>query len=842
MSVMSEVLIKIGVDTSDIEPGLSKAEGAINGFSNAIVGGLKVGIAAIGAATTAVGFLVKKSVESYAEYEQLQGGVQKLYGNMGMSLEDYANSVGKSMDEVRGEWQSLETAQNLVLQNAENAYKTSGMSMNQYMETATSFSAALINSLGGDTVEAAKQTDVAMRAISDNFNTFGGDIGSITYAFQGFAKQNYTMLDNLKLGYGGTKQEMERLIADANEYAESIGKAGDLSIDSFSDIVTAIDLVQQKQNIAGTTAREASTTIAGSLGSLKAAWENLLTGMSNSDADVGKLIDNVVSSATTALGNLFPVVEQALNGVVTLIQNIAPLISQQLPSLIGQILPKLISAGVSLISGVVSALPEIVKALVDALPQVLSDIVNSLRSSAPSIIGSLKSIGSDLINGLIDGLRNGIPNLMPYVTEIIPSFIDWLMDGFDDITDIGIDIINALADGISKVLPDLIPVAMEAIMTFSGHLRENVGDIVDAGINLIMTLASALIDALPVFIETVPTIISNIAGIINDNAPKLVMAGFQLIVELAQGIIDSVPTLIEEFPKIIQAIFDLWMAINWLQLGSQVIKFITNGIKSLAKNIPDLLKSIGREALNGFKNINWTQLGYQVIQFVLSGIRSIMTQIPSLLRVIGGSAISAFRGVNWASVGSAAISFILNGIRALMSNIPSTLRSIGHNAMSAFRSINWASVGSNIISGIVSGIWGAAGNLFSSLRSLASDALASAKSLLKIGSPSKVFRDEVGRWIPEGMAIGITANADAVEDALEGLADTANLGLDDYDYEIITEDDKTARKGSRRDERQVVETPDLLNRVNYLIGVLEYYLPKNGMNDREINRVLGAMM
>ena len=272
---------RLGLDSSEYEAGLKDAQGKASSLGGKIKGGLatvaKLGVAAVGVATAATAALVKSSVAGYAEYQQMVGGVQKLYGNMGMSLEQFAEYSGKSIDDVKSQWTNLEQAQNMVLENAKNAYKTAGMSANEYMSTATSFSAALINSFGGDTIKAAERTDVAMRAISDNWNTFGGDIESIKYAFQGFAKQNYTMLDNLKLGYGGTKTEMERLIADANEYAASIGEAGDMSIESFADVVRAIDLIQQKQGIANTTAREAASTVSGSIGSLKAAWENLLS-------------------------------------------------------------------------------------------------------------------------------------------------------------------------------------------------------------------------------------------------------------------------------------------------------------------------------------------------------------------------------------------------------------------------------------------------------------------------------------------------------------------------------------------------------------------------------------
>ena len=254
-----DLVATLTLDTSEYEKKLDDSESKGSKFGKGLAFAGKAAVAAVGATSAAVGALTKQSVQAYANFEQLSGGVKKLYGDASDELMKYAD----------------------------DAYKTSGMSANQYMEQATQFSAALINSLEGDTSAAAKQTDVAMRAISDNFNTFGGDIQNVQNAFTGFAKGQFNMLDNLKLGYGGTKTEMERLIADANAYAEANGQAANLSIESFSDIVTAIELVQEKQGIAGTTAKEAATTIEGSLSMTKAAWENLVTSLANPDADVG---------------------------------------------------------------------------------------------------------------------------------------------------------------------------------------------------------------------------------------------------------------------------------------------------------------------------------------------------------------------------------------------------------------------------------------------------------------------------------------------------------------------------------------------------------------------------
>lgn len=467
---LQDVGSKLKEYNTDIEESADKT----GGFADKLKAGLgtaaKVGAVAIGAAVTAVGVLTKKSIDAYAEYEQLEGGVKKLYGTAGKSLEEYARDTGKSVGEASAEYAKLEEAQNLMLSQANEAYKTSGMSANQYLEQATSFSAALINSLNGDTVAAAKQTDVAMRAISDNFNTFGGDIGMIQYAFQGFAKQNYTMLDNLKLGYGGTKQEMERLIKDANEYAKANGKAADLSIDSFSDIVTAIELVQEKQGIAGTTAKEAATTIEGSLNMTKAAWENLVAGFANPDADIGQLMDNLVTAIVGdkegegLLNQIIPAVQRALEGIGELIQRAVPILSEQLPALVSTMLPALLSAATSLVTSLVAALPSIIQILLSQAPMIISELANALIVSLPMLANA------------------------------------------------SVQMIVMLANGISQNLPILIPAAINAILQVVDALVSNANMLAEAAVQLMMGLAQGLINAIPQLLMAIPQIVASLGN------------------------------------------------------------------------------------------------------------------------------------------------------------------------------------------------------------------------------------------------------------------------------------------------------------------------------------------
>ena len=645
-----DLFATLTLDDSQYQDKLKNASESGKSFGEFLKNGLataaKVGAVALGAAATAVGFMTKAAVSGFAEQEQLIGGVQKLYGNMGMSVEEYAKSVGKSVDDAKGEWQKLENAQNTVLSNAKNAYKTAGMSANQYMETATSFSAALINSLGGDTQKAAEQTDVAMRAISDNFNTFGGDIGSIQGAFQGFAKQNYTMLDNLKLGYGGTKSEMERLISDANEYAKATGQAADLSIDSFSDIVTAIDLVQQKQNIAGTTAREAASTVEGSLNMLRGAWTNLLSGLGDADADIGQLVDNVVSSAETVMTNVMPVVENALTGIAQLIDRLAPMIAEKLPGLIQTILPPLISAAMTLVLGLVQALPTIITALIAAIPTIIDAIVA----------------------------------------------MDWA--GF------GTQILQAFIDGFTSVLGMLGITGDMTMEEILDSITSKLGEILSKGAEIIANLANGLISAAPQVLTAIGSIIARLIIYLVSRLPAFLSKGMEIVGKIGSGI---------------------------SQGASTAISAMASGMAKVVGKIT--------EKLSDFQS-----KGRDIIGRVASGITSAISK---------------------------AVNAIVSGINQMKSKFTST---------------NWASVGSEIMSGIANGIRNGLSGALSAMASAASNLLAKAKNALKIKSPSKVFRDQVGKMIGAGIQYGILDMIPAVNSAMDEMEDELSGGLGGVDF------------------------------------------------------------
>lgn len=368
-----------------------KSEGKISkAFEKIGSAAVKVGkVMATGLAvgTAAVTALAKSALDGYANYEQLVGGVETLFGAGGQSLEEYAESVGKSVDEVKDEYESMLRAQKTVLSNAEKAFQTAGMSTNEYMETVTSFSASLIQSLSGDTETAAEKANQAIIDMSDNANKMGTAMESIQNAYQGFAKQNYTMLDNLKLGYGGTKEEMERLLSDATAIS-----GVEYNIDSYADVVDAIHVIQEEMGITNTTAKEASATISGSASAMKASWSNLVAGFGNEDADLSGLVNQFVDSALTVVDNIVPRIGVILGGITDALAQMMPMIAEKLPELISTLLPSLIQAAITLMNGLVTALPTILQVLIEQLPFIMSQIGTALVTVFPVLLETVKML------------------------------------------------------------------------------------------------------------------------------------------------------------------------------------------------------------------------------------------------------------------------------------------------------------------------------------------------------------------------------------------------------------------------------------------------------------------
>lgn len=555
------VVIKIKGDDSPFQKVLGKIGSAVNTA-------VKASAAAVGAASAGVAALGTACINAYADYEQLAGGVETLFKDSAETIHSFAD----------------------------NAYKTAGLSANEYMETVTSFSASLLQSLDGDTEKAAAAADLAITDMADNANKMGTAMESIQYAYQGFAKQNYTMLDNLKLGYGGTKEEMQRLLADAEKLS---GVKYDLS--SYADIVEAIHVIQTEMGITGTTAKEASTTIQGSVASMKAAWANLMVGMADDTQNFDMLLSNFIESIGTVADNLLPRIGIVIEGMGKLVAGLAPEIASALPTLTNELLPNLVELGVQSIS---------------ALVQGIQENGDSLAAGALSIVGTL---------------AEGIAELLPMVADTAASLA------------------VSLADGLTESLPNIIPVAIETISTLVENLTENANTVIEAGIQIILALGEGLIAALPQLIETVPQIVINIANVINDNAPKLIDTALYLITRLAVGLVQAIPTLVVNIPKIIEAIVAAFMAFQWLNLGKQLIDGVANGVKKAGESMATAAKNAfskfkakitGSEVATELKNI-----GKYIIDGIVGGIKNSLSKIANIAGKIKDTLLSKLKGL-----------------------------------------------------------------------------------------------------------------------------------------------------------------------------------------------------
>jgi phage-related protein len=378
---------------------------------------------------------------------------------------------------------------------------------------------------------------------------------------------------------------MQRLLADAEKIS---GIKYDIS--SYADIVDAIHVVQNEMGITGTTAKEASSTISGSLSSMKGAWQNLLTGMGDDTQDFGALVDQFVSSVDTVGANLLPRIEIVLGGVVKLVQGLAPKIIEKIPELVSQLLPSIITASVSLIQAIVAIIPDLVNAIVEQIPLFIQGIVQ-------------------IVSALVQAL---------------PTIIQSLMEAF---TSSGAELLGSLTTGLREKIPEFLENALPMLVDFTAELSNNIGLIVDAGLDLIVALCEGLIDSLPTLIENIPQIVINICSIINDNAPKIITTAIFLIGQLIVGLIKAIPTLVQNIPKIIEAIVSVITAFNWINLGGKIVSGIADGVK----NLPAKLLEFVKNAISNIKNA-FTNGGIGgVVSNVFNGIKN------SISNILGGA-------------------------------------------------------------------------------------------------------------------------------------------------------------------------------------------------------------
>lgn len=612
----TQALEQLGDEAEETGNDIEKSGSAWEKFGSAAKAAAKVALTAVAAIGTGVVALTKAAVESYADYEQLIGGVETLFGAGGQSLEEYAKSVGKSVSEVESEYNDLMSAQSTLIKNANNAYKTAGMSANEYMSNVTSFSASLIASLNGDTVKAAAAADRAMTDISDNANKMGTDMQSIVDTYQSLARGNYQMLDNLKLGYGGTKSEMERMIADANKVKEANGEMANLSIDSFADVTEAIHIIQNEMGITGTTAKEASSTISGSVGAMKAAWQNLLTGIADDTQDFDQLINNFVDSFDAAAKNILPRVATALKGVVRLVEKLVP----QIPPLLDELLPVVVDGIMNVVKGLVEAFPDIIQTILEIIPQLIDALI--------SMLPTLQSAILDIIVQIINALADMIPSIVDALLKVVPQLINGLVAAIPKLLQAAIKFFMAIVQAIPVIVQELLKELPTIIDTVLTTLLGSLPELMEAALQLFMAIVDAIPQIITALVEALPTIIETIlTALFNPETLQSIIDG---AIQLLMGIIKALPTiisaLVNSLPQIINTIVstlldgdNLAMVIKGaVQLFMGIIKAIPQIIVELIKNLPQIITSIVQGLIQGIPEL--FKVGGELIKGLWEGI------------------------------------------------------------------------------------------------------------------------------------------------------------------------------------------------------------------------------
>lgn len=606
----------------ETEDGLDSVSGKASKVGDVFLKGIgtiaKWGAAAAATAATATAALVKSAVTAYADYEQLVGGVETLFKDSAGEVQKYAA----------------------------NAYQTAGLSANEYMETVTGFSASLLQSLDGDTKAAAEKANVAITDMSDNANKMGTSMESIQNAYQGFAKQNYTMLDNLKLGYGGTKEEMQRLLEDAEKLS---GQKFDLS--SYADIVDAIHVVQTEMGITGTTAKEAATTIQGSVNMTKAAWQNLIVGIADDTQDFDVLVNNFVESVTTAGNNILPRVEIALKGVGTLVEKLAPIIAKTVQNIVSTTLPSMIKAGTSMIrallDGLLKAVPELIPCFKDIINQLIEVIVDNLPliiEAAVTIAGAIVSglvealpdiltAGIQLIQSLAQGLTNGIPTILSTAITIVSQLASTLIQNVPQIVQTGIQLLLGLANGILQAVPQLLQELPGIITQMVENILSCIPMIIECGIKLLTSLVDALPEIIQTIVAVLPEIISSIIETLYSHLDEIIQAGIKLLVALVDALPEIILTICEALPQIIEAITSTLIdhlgdiVEAGVELFMALVTNLPQIIVDIAGKVPQIIAGI--VAAIGMSLREMVSAGKQIMLKLWEGMKAIAPDIAA---------------------------------------------------------------------------------------------------------------------------------------------------------------------------------------------------------------------
>lgn len=687
-SKIASGLSTVGKKLAEIASKAGKA--AYNALKKVAGVSFKALAAGIGGASVAVGAVVKSAVSAYGENQQQVGGIETLFGAGGaQSVEEYAQSVGKSVAQVQDKYNALKASESKALEYASQAYKTAGLSANEYMETSTSFAASLLQSVGGDTMQAAEKANTAIIDMSDNANKMGTSMESIQNAYQGFAKQNWTMLDNLKLGYGGTKEEMERLLADAGKIA---GKS--FSKENLSDVFEAIHIIQNNLGITGTTAKEAEGTITGSLSMVKASWNNMLVALVKGDGDFETSLTNLIDSAMTFGKNIIPAIQSALSGVGRLINELAPVISEEIPALMESVVPNLLGAATEIVNGLMGALPTILSSAMGAFPSLANTLLNAFVSLISGLLGVLQNSGPQIILTLIESLNTAIISLLGLLPQL---------------TTVGVQLINSLLQGLAQAAPTLIPAICESALGIVNSLLQQLPAFIDAGIQIIQGLVQGIVASIPAILKQAPTLIQSFTTALIEGIPALVNGAIAIINALGQGLIDNLPTiilaakalitelcggLIANLPQIIRSAISLIYSLcnafqsNGALLLDAAIQIIIGLVQGFYQNMPTIILA-----------------AYKILFALADGLIQAIPTILNAIPTVFGALWDAIKSIDWITLGKDIIEAIWEGIKTAGKSLWSGIKGLfGGDEKSTEAKTAGDGVGNSFSSGIASGI------------------------------------------------------------------------------------------------------------------------------------------
>lgn len=780
---------KTAKDIEDLGESAGKAEGKMSaafqkmGHGAAVVGKtILTGLAAGGAAITALGTM---AINSYADYEQLAGGAQLMFGEA---------------------WGYIE-------EKSKNAYQTVQMSQNEYLQQVNGFATGLKTALGGNEQAAAELADRIITAEADIVAATGETQENVQNAFNGIMKSNFQMLDNLKLGITPTKEGFQDVIDKVNEWNAANGEATKYQIDNLADCQSALLDYIEMQGMSGYAAAEAAGTIQGSFAMLKGAWSNLMTGLADPNANIDQLIQNVFTSATTAAENLIPRITQVLSGVTAAIQQIVPLLASEIPKLLDQVLPSLIEGAVALIDGLVAAMPSIIQTILTALPmlidgvlqlvegltaalpqmiemivaalptlipQIISAIVNMtvmIAAMLPEIIVPIIEALPMIITSIVDALLTNLPILIAGVWQLIVGLIGALPEIFTAL----FQSIGAIFSGIGNVLASWF----EPVKTYFSDLWQSMGNV--PGLAQLKTIIEAVwsacanyvttyINAIKNIVTTTWNAIKNVISTVLNSVKNVITTAWNAIKTIISNVMNLISSLLKgDWEGVKNALSNILNAIK------SVIASIWNGIKATLSSVLNGIKSVVSSVWNGIKS---------VVMSVLNGIKSVVTTVWNSIKSVISSVLNGIKSTV-SSIWNGIKSAISNAINGIKSGVSNGFNNIKSNIISIMTSIpgKMAEIGRNIVQGIIRGITGSASSLFSSLKNLATNALTSAKNALGIESPSKEFRDEVGRYIAEGIAVGITENTSLATDAADKMA-----------QDVLTSAKNGMKKGQTEDD------------------------------------------